>query len=342
MIACLVAAATHYHYFWTFHIRSSVAHQSGASWKMSGVEGTNHDDGKMMCCAGCGISGGDDVKLMKCTGCHLVRYCGVKCQKEHRPKHKKECKKRAAELRDEILFKQPESSDVGDCPICCVPLPLDRNSTSTMMPCCGKGICNGCFCFNLRREAEGRLEHKCPFCRHVIPRSNHDNWFRMNLMKRVEANDPAAICQMATKCLEERDFRSAFKYLTKAVELGDVFSHYNLSLMYQNGDCVEKNEKKQIYHLEEAAIGGNADARHNLGCIEYNIGRYDRAVKHWIIAAKLGEDKSLDKLKYCYSKGLVVSKEVFSSALRAHKAAVDATKSPQREEVAKRAPVRFK
>ena len=309
---------------------------------MSGADGTKHDEGKMMlCCAGCGITGGGDVKLMKCTGCHLVRYCGVICQKEHRPKHKKECKRRAAELRDEILFKQPESSDVGDCPICCLPIPLDKNSsstTSTMMPCCGKGICSGCFYANLKREAEGNLDRKCLFCRHVIPRSNYKDWFKTSLMKRVEANDPAAMNQMARMSLDERDFRSAFKYWSKAAKLGDMDAHYNLSVMYQGGDGIEKDEKKELYHLEEAAIGGNADARHNLGIQEWNKGNIQRAVKHWIIAAKLGDDESLDKLKDCYGRGLVVSKEVFASALRAHKAAVDATKSPMREEVAKHAP----
>eukprot|EP00984_Skeletonema_dohrnii_P027298 scaffold16833_cov80-Skeletonema_dohrnii-CCMP3373.AAC.2 len=87
------------------------------------------------CCASCGIAANDDVKLKKCTACKLVRYCGVKCQREHRPQHKRECKKRAAELHDEILFKQPESSHMGDCPICCLPLPLDGKSY-TMMACC--------------------------------------------------------------------------------------------------------------------------------------------------------------------------------------------------------------
>jgi len=53
-----------------------------------------------------------------CDGCKSVRYCSVKCLTDHRSQHKRECKKRAAELRDEILFKQPESSHKGDCPIC--------------------------------------------------------------------------------------------------------------------------------------------------------------------------------------------------------------------------------
>jgi len=75
----------------------------------------------MMCCASCGTEEVDGVKLKKCTACKSVRYCSVKCQKDHRAKHKRACKKRAAELRDEIVFKQPESSHLGDCPICCLP-----------------------------------------------------------------------------------------------------------------------------------------------------------------------------------------------------------------------------
>ena len=53
---------------------------------------------KMLCCASCGVKEDNDITLKKCNGCYLVKYCGVKCQREHRPQHKKECKKRAAEL----------------------------------------------------------------------------------------------------------------------------------------------------------------------------------------------------------------------------------------------------
>jgi hypothetical protein len=59
----------------------------------------------------------------------------------------------------------------------------------------------------------------------------------------------------------------------------------------------------------------------------------DAAVKHWIIAANLGCDHSLKGLKECYKVGRV-SKDDFAAALRAHQAAVDATKSPQREAAA--------
>eukprot|EP00986_Skeletonema_menzelii_P020931 scaffold32715_cov160-Skeletonema_menzelii.AAC.1 len=52
----------------------------------------------------CGITVADGVKLKDCSACHLVKYCSVKCQRDHRPQHKRGCKKRVAELRDELLF----------------------------------------------------------------------------------------------------------------------------------------------------------------------------------------------------------------------------------------------
>ncbi len=71
-------------------------------------------------------------------------------------------------------------------------------------------------------------------------------------------------------------------------------------------------------------------ARNNLGCIEKKNGRHERAVKHFIIAAKQGGDDALETLKDAYGKGLI-SKEDFAAALRGHQAAVDATKSLQRD-----------
>eukprot|EP00984_Skeletonema_dohrnii_P005111 scaffold1799_cov134-Skeletonema_dohrnii-CCMP3373.AAC.1 len=74
------------------------------------MSGAEESDEIMMCCASCGTAQADDIQLKTCTACKSVRYCSVKCQKEHRPQHKRACKKRAAELRDELLFRQPESS----------------------------------------------------------------------------------------------------------------------------------------------------------------------------------------------------------------------------------------
>jgi len=67
-----------------------------------------------------------------------------------------ECKKRAAELRDEILFRQPISSHFGDCPICFLPHSIDHNEFK-LMTCCCNAICVGCAYTNELREREENL-----------------------------------------------------------------------------------------------------------------------------------------------------------------------------------------
>jgi len=60
----------------------------------------------------------------------------------------------------------------------------------------------------------------------------------------------------------------------------------------------------------------------------------ERAVKHFIIAAHMGEEGSMKALWKCHAKGFV-KKDDLTVTLRAHQAAVDATKSAQREEAKK-------
>jgi hypothetical protein len=80
------------------------------------VGGMNEID---VCCAECGEKG--DASLKTCKSCMSVKYCNADCQKRHWPTHKKDCKLRAAELRDEALFKDPPAKE--DCPICFLPMP---------------------------------------------------------------------------------------------------------------------------------------------------------------------------------------------------------------------------
>ena len=300
----------------------------------SGVETESET---MQCCASCGKAGSDDIKLRSCTACYLVKYCSVICQKDHRSQHKKECKKRAAELHDEILFKQPESSCFGDCPICCLPLPIDLSidaKKAIFMTCCSKRVCAGCCYATLQREEEERLQHKCPFCRWAMPiGATKEREINERLMKRIEVNDPIAMCSMGKEKCFGGDYQAAFEYWTKAAALGNVEAHYQLSMLYYKGKGVEKNEKRELHHAEQAAIGGHPDARHNLGCLERDNGRMDRAAKHLIIASKLGNDRSLERVKDLYKDGFV-SKDDFTAALRGYQTAIIAMKSPQRDEAA--------
>ena len=297
---------------------------------MSAASANDDDESVTMCCASCGIAEIDEIELKECDDCDLVRYCSDECQQEHKSEHEEACQKRMAELRDEILFKQPEISHHGDCPICYLPLPLDAKKC-TLYSCCSKMICNGCR--YAHQEFEGELQHKkCAFCRQPAPTSDKEAFLLMK--KRMKANDPDAMCSVALYH-KDNDNKKSYKYWIKAAGLGNIAAHFYLSFMYRLGKGVEENDKKALYHLEEAAIGGHAEARHIMGAYEEDKGRHDRAAKHWIIAANLGHDGSLNKLKVMYREGSV-KKEDFASALRAHHDAVNATKSPQRERAGKK------
>ena len=290
-------------------------------------EAVDMSEGKSSCCASCGALEDDDIKLIPCDGCDLVKYCGDECLHDHKLDHEEDCRKRAAELRDEILFKQPESSHLGDCPICSLPLSFDTKKYA-MYYCCSKIICYGCCYANTIRDLEQRLVQSCPFCREPTPDNNEEaDKLRM---KRVEANDPVAMCRYGVEQYDQGDFDSAFHYYTKAAELGDAEAHHRLAYLYQEGRGVEQNEGKKIHHLEEAAIGGYPLVRYTLGCYEYDNGNVEREVKHWIIASTQGDDVAIKELLKAFKEGFV-SKEDLAAALRAHKAAVDETKSPQRK-----------
>ena len=283
-------------------------------------------------CANCGASEGKDTKLKTCTGCKSVKYCSVICQKEHRPKHKGACRARAAELKDEILFKQPEQNHLGDCPICFLPLPLDMK-TSILTHCCGKILCHGCCIANQKREAVEKLVKKCPFCRTPAPKSIAED-HEIAKERARKGNDPMVLSQIGIRYNKAGNCQRALELLTKAADLGDAPAHYEIAGMYVLGYGVEKNESKQLHHYEQATILGHADARYDLGVMEWNKGRHERAIKHWTIAANFGQNFSLERLKMAYQIELI-SKDDFAAALRAHKAAIDATKSPHREEAAR-------
>jgi hypothetical protein len=280
----------------------------------------------VMCCASCGTPAVDDVKLKKCA-CGLVKYCSDECQEKHREQHEEECMKTIAAIRDRDLFEQPNESDLGDCPICCLPLPLDQKKT-TLNDCCSKLICNGCDFANQKREFAAGLERRCAYCREPAAKSQEEHHKRA--MKRIKKNCPVAMREMGRKCYREGDYGTAFEYLTKAAESGDIAAHNYLSGMYHLGHGVEKDMKKQVYHAEQAAIGGNPEARFNLGYYEFQNGRFERAVKHLSIAANLGFEESLKWLRQLHSGGHA-TKEEYANALRAYQDAFEATKSAERK-----------
>ena len=78
--------------------------------------------------------------------------------------------------------------------------------------------------------------------------------------------------------------------------------------------------------MEESTILGHPDARLVLSSKECQKQRLSRSVKHLITAANFGHDDAIELLKTCY-KGGYISKVAFAAALlRAHQAAVAATR----------------
>mmetsp|Transcript_27172 Transcript_27172/g.40871 ORF Transcript_27172/g.40871 Transcript_27172/m.40871 type:complete len:97 (-) Transcript_27172:377-667(-) len=93
------------------------------------------------------------------------------------------------------------------------------------------------FFAHTKHEVEGRRENTCLFCRQ--PASKNDDEAKINMMKRIEANDSFAMCHMGIERHEEGDYKSAFEYCTKAAQLGAVKAHHELALLYDLGRGVE-------------------------------------------------------------------------------------------------------
>ena len=123
-----------------------------------------------------------------------------------------------------------------------------------------------------------------------------------------------------------QDIEKSNELLLKAGEFGCAEGYCNLGFSYRNGNGVNKHPKKGLHFYELAAMNGNVQARHNLGCVELEAGNYDRAFKHFILAARAGEKLSLVKVKNGFLAGLVTEDE-YSSTLRAHQKIQDEMKS---------------
>ena len=239
-----------------------------------------------------------------------VRYCNAECQKNHWSTHKKDCKRRAAELHDEALFKDPPAKE--DCPICFLPMPkyliscislppatitsvpiynfaianeeLASKDTEQYYTCCCKIICGGC----LYSIEKSRNIGTCPFCKAESINKTDEETLE-ELMKRVEANDAGATCQLGHFYYQgdeglQQDWAKAMELRTQAAKLGSSGAPCQLgNLHYERGDL-----KKAKFHCKAAAMAGHELARNNIGTMEFESGNMERAIKHMRIAASAG------------------------------------------------------
>jgi len=295
-------------------------------------------DRMQSCCAECGKEEDGNVSLKRCKSCNLVKYCDAACQRNHWPKHKKTCKQRAAELRDEALFKDPPAKE--DCLICFIPMPIKLICCASLPPatissvpiadlafaneelaekdmqpyysCCGKSICQGCVHSFYK---SGNID-KCPFCNAEVNISTGRKVEEM--MKRVAANDPTSIFMLGNYYLDgigglHQDAEKAKEHWTQAAKFGSNKAHFALGRFYEEGGDITKAK----FHYEVAAMTGHDSARYNLGVMDGHSGNIERALKHLRIAASAGHYKAMHNLRKSFEGGFV-SRESIEATLTAY------------------------
>jgi TPR repeat protein len=137
-------------------------------------------------------------------------------------------------------------------------------------------------------------------------------------MRRVEANDPASIWQLAAYYSQGRegfdqDQTRAIELYIRAADLGYKKAHSLLADKYYEGGDL----KKAKFHLEAAAMAGHEPARCNLGVMEAQSENIERAIKHLKIAASSGHYIAMHHLRRAFEHG-IVSRESVNSTLEAY------------------------
>jgi len=178
---------------------------------------------------------------------------------------------------------------------------------------------------------------KCSFCR--TPWHSSDAESLKMLKKRVDMNDSDAIYSLG--CLY-RDGRlgtpqnsaKAVEFWHRAAELGSADAYYNIGIVYNTGyGGMGVDDNKAVHYYEVAAMEGHAEARHNLAVGEMHKGNLTRALRHFMIAVKDGDSKSLENIKNM-CKYRLATKDTYAKALQLHQTYVDEIKTAQRDEAA--------
>ena len=282
-------------------------------------------------CANCSKAESDDAVLKRCTACKMVRYCSRDCQVAHRPTHKKACKKRAAELFDEELFKDPPERE--ECPICLIRLPYDENGL-VFHGCCGKVLCAGCVHVKRKEDARSGNDQTCLFC--GTPASKTEKEVIDRLRKGVEQNNALSMQQLGSYYMHgmsvlPKDVAKALELFEKAGKLGCADAYTKLGQFYNNDEGGKKDITKAKHYWELGAIGGNLNARYDLSVLDWNNDDFSRSCKHSLINVKAGYHASLKDLEEGFEEGYVTRDE-YTEALRAYQKKNDETKNAVRDE----------
>ena len=241
-----------------------------------------------------------------------------------------------ATIDDEDLFKDPPRPD--DCPICGLTLPPGQGQTYSA--CCGKTVCvcGGC-AYAADLEASGKkgglVWPTCFLCGKPSERSMNEHVNR--LKKRMDKyKDSRAFSLMGSHYDHgnmglPKDQKKAIDLWLKAGELGDSNAFGNVANAYEKGLGVGQSTRKAKHYLTLSAMKGNISSRHNLGCMEQSEGNMDHAVKHWMISAHAGAQKSLKLVRDSFMKGEYVTKDEYEKTVRSYHDSVKSIRSEQRD-----------
>ena len=210
---------------------------------------------------------------------------------------------------------------------------MPMHDHSGLMLCCIQRVCHGCAV-----AAQVRGISDCPFCRTPLP-GNVAGTLAM-IQARVDKKDPEAINLLGEKCYHgqyglQKDMHRAVKLWEEAADLGSIKALYHLGILYYHGEGVEEDKEKGVAFYIKAAMQGHHESRHLLGIIEGSAGKHDRAVKHLLISAKMGDGTSVETIKKMFVAGLT-TKEQYTVALKGYQDAVEEMKSHDRERIPRR------
>jgi TPR repeat protein len=130
-----------------------------------------------------------------------------------------------------------------------------------------------------------------------------------------------------------QDKSKAFEYFIRGAELGSAMALYAVANAYSSGDGLEKVEKYARHYYELAAMQRHNASRCSLGIEEAKAGKYEKALKHWLISCGRGSNSSSENIKGLFMKGHA-TKEDYEKALRSYQQYIDEIKSDQRDEAA--------
>ena len=237
----------------------------------------------------------------------------------------------AARNLEQLLMASGLERAEGDaCSICFLLIELPVAERSKMSACCLKRVCDGCI---LEAQRRGILD-RCPFCR--TPFTNDTASQLAMMQKRVDKGDAEAITFLGDKYFHgelglTKDAPRAIELYTEAAELGSLDAHCRLGHTYYTGNGVKEDKPRGIRHWQHAEIKGDVVSRHYLGYVESDNENYELAVRHYMIAAKMGYEGSLNAIKEMFKESHA-TKAQYAEALLGYRDAMDEMKNPQREE----------